>query len=216
MNAGLLALLGALVGGRCAYVMIHPAYYTAHWIDALKIWLGGLSWPGGLAGFWLGLVVAALVNRSSLGEMADGLLPLLPPLLAGIWLGDWLSGVAYGAVAPGVWWGLPAPDEWGQWSARVPLQVAGAAISVGVCVVVEALRARLKRAGQAACLTYLGIILTTLGLVSLRADPVPQWNGWRWDILVAVILSGIMMLLTLAAFWPRRMAAPEGPLEETI
>jgi prolipoprotein diacylglyceryltransferase len=206
LNAGLWALFGALAGARIAFILTHPTYYATHGQDIPQVWLGGLSWPGGLAGFWLAMGAAALVSRASLAEMADGLLPLLPPLLVGTWLGGWLSGVAYGALAPNVWWAIPAPDEWGQWSGHVPLQIAGALASVTIFMLVDVIRPRLKQAGQAASLAYLGVTLLTLGLVSLRSDPVPLWNGWRWDILASGLFSGAMILVNLAVFWPRRPA----------
>ncbi|HEX7432427.1 MAG TPA: prolipoprotein diacylglyceryl transferase family protein [Anaerolineaceae bacterium] len=204
LNAGLLVLFGALIGARAAFVWSHPAYFVDHWLDIPQVWLGGLSWPGGLLGFWVSLGLISYFSRTSLGDLADKLLPLLPPLLVGAWLGSWLSGVAYGQVASDAWWALPAPDEWGTWSARIPLQVSGALVSVAIFLLIEWLSPQLKVAGQAASLAYLAICLMTLVLVSLRSDPVPVWHGWRWDILAAMLFSGCLLLVNLLAFWPRR------------
>jgi len=202
LNAGLIVLLGALVGARAAFVLTHLAYFGDHWLDSLQVWLGGLSWPGGLLGFWLSLGLASLIDRVPLGDLADKLLPLLPPLLVGAWLGSWLSGVAYGQPAPGARWALPAPDEWGTWAPRFPLQVSGASGSVIIFLLVEWLRPVFKRPGQAASLAYLAVCLMMLILVSMRSDPVPVWYGWRWDSLAAVLFSGCLLMVNLLVFWP--------------
>jgi prolipoprotein diacylglyceryltransferase len=210
LNAALISLLGALLGARAAFVLTHLAYFGDHWLESPQIWLGGLSWPGGLLGFWVSLVLFSFFSRVSLGELADRLLPLIPPLLVGAWLGSWMSGVAYGPLAPESWWALPAPDEWGTWSARIPLQISGALGSVTIFLGIEWLKPRFTRAGQAASLAYLMVCLMLLLLVSLRADPVPVWHGWRWDSLAAGVFSGGLLLVNLMVFWPghrRRLAS---------
>ena len=81
--------------------------------------------PGAVAAALLTLGVLSLVKRRPLAWLADSLAPLTGPLAIGVWLGCWQAGVAYGAPLPaaGAWWGVPAPDEAGLVSLRVPLQL---------------------------------------------------------------------------------------------
>ena len=204
LDAGLLVLLGALLGARAAFILTHPGFYQTHWLATILLWQGGLSWPGALAGFGLSLALAAGLARSSLGELADSLLPLLPPLLVGIWLGCWLTGVAYGPAAPQAWWGMPAPDEWGTWAMRFPLQIGSALLTLVIFWLIDRLRPWLKRPGQAASLAYLGTSALTLAVACLRIDPVPMAFGWRWDILAGIFFSVVFLLFTLVVFWPRK------------
>ncbi len=202
LNAGLLVLIGALVGARAGFVLSHPAYYQAHWLEVFQVWLGGLSWPGALVGFVVSLGLFSFITRTQLGPLADGLLPLALPLLVGIWLGSWLSGVAYGQAVSGPWWVIPAPDEWGEWSPRVPVQVLGGLMTILIFMLVDWIRPNLKRSGQAASLVLFGIALLMLGLSGLRADPVQVWRGWRLDTLAAAVFTGFSLLVNITAFWP--------------
>ncbi len=52
------AIIGVLLGGRLGYILFYNApYYFSHPGEALKVWQGGMSFHGGLAGvliaFWL-------------------------------------------------------------------------------------------------------------------------------------------------------------------
>ena len=99
---------GALLGARAAYVLVNWGHFQANLAEIPQLWLGGYSAFGALVGGLLGVIAASAVLRLALGQLADGLLPLLPPLIVCAWLGCWLAGSDYGAPAPGAWWALPA------------------------------------------------------------------------------------------------------------
>jgi phosphatidylglycerol:prolipoprotein diacylglycerol transferase len=204
MNAGLVALIGALVGGRAAYVIVNWGYYGSHPLEALYIQSGGLAWAGALAGAVLALVLFASLNRRVFfWKAADALTPLLGLLAISAWLGCWFVGSAYGSAASG-WWGIPARDEWGLVSKRFPLQLLAAALAALLFWSLERFAGRRKpRPGTIAGLAWLGLSLLLLIVSLLRADPAPPWAGLRLEtwgaILFTVLALGTLVGLNLAA-----------------
>jgi prolipoprotein diacylglyceryltransferase len=197
VTAGLWVLLGALAGARAAFVAANWLYFRSHWVEALQVWLGGLFWPGALVGALAVLALLRLLGRVPASYLAEGLLPLALMVVIAGWLGCWQAGCAYGQAAPAAWWALPAPDEWGQWARRVPLQPAGAVLTLGWFGLVEGACARLRRPGLAAGLALFGLSLILLGLSLLRADPLPVLRGWKldtWAALGALALAFIGIL----------------------
>ena len=96
----LVLLLGCLLGSRIVYVGFHTSYYASHLLESVEIWKGGLAWPGAIAGGLLGLVAVACIWRIPIAMLADRLIPLASPLAIAVWIGCWLSGVAYGFRPP--------------------------------------------------------------------------------------------------------------------
>jgi phosphatidylglycerol:prolipoprotein diacylglycerol transferase len=165
--------------------------------EGLQFYLGGLSWPGALAGGLFALAIFAALNRLSPAPLADNLLPLLATLSTGAWLGCWLTGCAYG-ITSDAWWSLPSPDEWGVIANRWPVQIWGAMLVISLVALLDrlALPARLKP-GYRALLGLLGISLIQLGLTFLRGDPGLTWFGLRleaWGALAYCLLA-VMGLL---------------------
>ncbi len=113
LDAGLLALAGALVGGRAGYVALHGSYYAAHVLEALQVWQGGLSAAGALAGGLLGgvggLVLWVLRWFPPGGDSAglDRLALMLAPLGAAAWVGAGWPAAPTDRRHEGAWWGLP-------------------------------------------------------------------------------------------------------------
>ena len=139
LYAGILVLLGGLFGARGAYVAVHWEYFQDHIIEIPQVWLGGLSWPGALAGGILSTVIAAWIAYMPVGVLADRLLPLLASLSVAVWLGCWLSGCAYG---PEFSFGFSTIDELGVWKRRLPLQLISALLIVVLFWGIERLRNR--------------------------------------------------------------------------
>ncbi len=196
VDAGLWALAGALIGGRAAYAALNWSYYQAQPVEIFQIWLGGVSWFGGLLGGLLALALLALFGDWRFGELADALLPLLAALAVSAWLGCWLDGCAYGPPA-GNWLGLPSRDEWGVVSLRLPAQLLGALLSLAVFWAVERAeaRGRLPGNGLAAALAVSGAAAVILLLSFLRADPAQAWRGLRldaWGALIVLVPAGLL------------------------
>lgn len=198
VDAGLAALIGGLVGGRAVYVAVNWGYYHDHLVEIPQVWLGGFSGLGALAGSVLAIAQLALFVRQTFGELADALLPLATSMVTAAWLACWVDGCAYGAPVE-AWWGLQARDEWGILLPRVPVQLIGALLSLGLFWSLERISDRLPVPGQAAGLAVLGLSLILFGLSFLRADPTPYWQGMRLEAWGALILAGLASLYLISS-----------------
>lgn len=200
VNAGLLTLLGSLLGGRAAFVGLNWPYFQTRILEIPQIWLGGFVWPGALGGALLSLTLIAALTRQPLGTLADGLLPLVASVSVSIWLGCWIDGIAYGPQVD-AWWGVPARDEWGEIAYRWPLQPLGALLTLAVFWFLEVFKQRpwFNIPGRVFSLGVGGLSLILFSLSFLRVDPAPFWRGQRletWTALGFITLAGIALLTT--------------------
>ena len=217
INAGLWAGFGALVAGRLTFVVLQWSYFQDHVAQAMQVFRGGLSWPGALAGGLLALSLYARITAQPrntshphtafrrFNTLADDLLPLAGTLAVGVWLGCWLDGTAYGPLASGFTpplnvLGLPARDEWGQISIRIPVQLAGALVTLALLWILDRYRKARRskyKPGAAASLGLLGFGLEMFLLSTLRSDPGLFWAGLRadaWAALAFLLAGGIWRL----------------------
>lgn len=214
-DQGILLLVGALLGGRLVHVAMTWSYYAEHLLDIPQIWTGGISGVGALIGGLLALGLLAIFTRQPIGELADTYLPLAIVLFVISWLACWLDGCAYGAETT-AWYGLPARDEWGELSHRVPAQLLGAVLTLALFWLVDSGRKRFIVPGQAAYLALLGSGLIMLGISFLRVDPSQTWLGWRpeaWAGLSFSLISGLLYLANLIKL-RRHVSAARSPVVE--
>jgi phosphatidylglycerol:prolipoprotein diacylglycerol transferase len=97
--------LGVILGGRLGYVIFYnPAHYLANPLDALKLWEGGMSFHGGLAG----VIIAILLYARSKGLDALRILDYVATVTPiGLFLGR-LANFVNGEL-----WGRPTNGSWG-------------------------------------------------------------------------------------------------------
>lgn len=193
-----IALASAVIGGRIGYVLVNWAYFQKNITEIPQIWAGGLSWAGAVTSGIFAILITARIRRTSFGELADGLRPLLTSIAVSAWLASWMTGFAYG-IAVDTWWGVPARNEWGFMARRWPVQLVGAFSALGFHWASDQLQVRKwrRKPGLAACLELGGLFITISGLTPFRADPAPQWGGIRIDAWAAITL---VILCALAAF----------------
>ena len=186
-STGIWTLFGAAIVGRALFILVHWAYFRIYPIEIPQIWLGGISWPGAVAGGILTVAIFSAINKQNFAEVLDAMIPLLTTLTVSAWLGCWINGCIYGPETH-AWWGVPARDEWGEFATRWPLQAFGALLSILIALGVDQARDRgwLPVPGFAAALQTGGIALTLLWAAALRVDPVPQWRHLGLDTWTAL------------------------------
>jgi phosphatidylglycerol:prolipoprotein diacylglycerol transferase len=209
LNAGLCALAGGLAGARLAHVAAHWSYFQEHGLELVQIQQGGLAWPGALAGGLLGIAIYAGLSHQNSGALADLLIPLGTAVAVSAWMACWLDGCAYGAPASG-WWGLPARDEWGEWGRRIPVQLLGALLSLGIYALVQRARAFMPVPGQAALLAVLLFSAGMFALSWLRYDPAPLAGLLRLEAWAALVFCAGAAGLWLATWLRGRAVSKNG------
>ena len=205
LDVGLLTLLGGLLGGRAVFVAVNLVYYQSHLLEIFAVHRGVFSWTGALAGGLLVLALIAAINLTSLGFLADTMLPLLATVTISGWLGCWLAGCAYGPRTD-YWWGFPVMNEWGQTALRWPTQLLGAILTLALFLLLDwshawlEVRGRSPRPGTFAGLGVLLLSLEMFALSYLRVDPSPMWNGFRleaWAALGFAVLAALVLGFSL-------------------
>ena len=192
VEAGTWTLAGGLVGGRAAYVALAWPYYRSHLNEALQVNLGGMVWPGVLAGGLLVLAVYAALSRQSLGVLADALIPLLAALSIAGWLGCLVEGCGYGA--PNALLGVASPDEWGAVTRRWPVQIISALLCLVFFWIVDRLPENINDLyGLRACLMMLALAVVQLGATLFNAQPL-SWRGLPIDAWAALVFAGVALM----------------------
>ena len=96
-----LGVLGVIVGGRLGYCLFYkPDYYSQHPLEVFAVWLGGMSFHGGM----LGVIVSQWWYARSRGkpfwQVMDFIAPCVPPGLAAGRVGNFINGELWGRAAP--------------------------------------------------------------------------------------------------------------------
>ncbi len=226
LDLGLAAAVGGLLGARLLYVLANLDYFLLHLEDTVRLWDGGLAWPGAAGG---ALLAAWLYSRRT-GE------PLLPAfdalalpiaLLGGLgWGGCLAAGCAYGfEVAPGqypAWLTTNAPDLYGLIAPRFATQALGVAWSLLALLMLwgtQRSAAAGPRRWPAGALGFYALSLVALGAFALafaRGDPMPLAAGYRLDVIgsAVVLLASTLAwgaLVLRAAPAAAAVPAPEPP-----
>ncbi len=195
VTAGLAVLAAGLIGARANFVLLHPGLFAATPLDALRIWLGGLSWPGALLFGLLALAGVSLILHVPFVRAADTLAPLFPIVAVMAWLGCSQAGCAYGSQIPqNNFWAMRLPDEQGQLAYRWPLQlVAAAGLLLLVWRVDLGSSGPDRPAGWLASSIGLALALHTLVFSSLRTDSPPVLGSVRLDLAAAGMLAALCL-----------------------
>jgi prolipoprotein diacylglyceryltransferase len=198
-DQGLVLLTCTLFSSRAGYVAAHWGYFELQRWEIPQVWLGGLSGWGAVFGWLIGGWLSAIFFGESAGRILDRLF-LLGAYLAGVgWLGAWVDGSAYGFLAEGAWWGLPAVDEQGVWLQRFPVQLLGALLVAGLWIGLESWARGVELPpGLPTCFGLVGLGLIFLVLSSLRVDETIVWRNLRLDAWAGM---GIILAGALGVVW---------------
>jgi phosphatidylglycerol:prolipoprotein diacylglycerol transferase len=110
---------GVLVGGRLGYALFYDSRMLTNPVELVKLWEGGLSFHGGLAGVFVASLLFARRRKVSWGRLADGLALAAPPGLLVVRLANFVNGELFGRIAP----------PWLPWGMRFPTDPAALALS---------------------------------------------------------------------------------------
>jgi prolipoprotein diacylglyceryltransferase len=199
LDISLWALGGSLVGSRLAYLAINWDYFRPHLIETFQFQLGGLSWLGGLAGWFVSILIYCIYRHEKFSEQIDKLMPLAACILVAIWLACWVDGVAYGRATDS-WWAISGRDEWGVFARRVPLQIFGAISTIAIFWLLDyhAIWRKSKWIIQPGVKTLLAVIAICMQLWVIsffRADISLSWhelrvNSWMPIVIIVCVLMG--------------------------
>ncbi len=96
--------LGVVLGGRLGYVLFYePAYFFANPMDIPKLWNGGMSFHGGLAGVCLAVYLFARARKILMLNLADVCCAAAPFGLFFGRLANFVNGELWGNVSNAPW-----------------------------------------------------------------------------------------------------------------
>ena len=206
--------LGIILGGRIGYVLFYNLpRFSAHPIEILEIWTGGMSFHGGVIGCIVAVVSFALVRRIpmlSLGDVTAAVAPI------GLFLGriaNFINGELWGRPTD-VPWAMVFPKDPSRLP-RHPSQLYEAALEGLVLLVVLGLLVRtgaLKRPGLVTGAFAIGYGVARIACETFREPDVQLgylWGGLTMGMLLSVplILAGAAVL---AVALTRKSIAKDG------
>ncbi len=150
IDVTLAILVGAIVGARLLSVALNWGHYAGTPSELLRVWAGGLSFHGGLAGGFLGGALLTVRRGLSVPRAMDLMAPPIALGYAITRIGCFLNGCCYGAPTESVFavtfnklanTGVPGID-------LHPTQLYAAAASVLIFGILLAVRQRVKVNGH--------------------------------------------------------------------
>ena len=206
-------IIGGVIGARAYHVASDYQLFVGRWMDALKIWQGGLSIWGAVIG---GAVVVTLLARKrslDLGDLVDSIAPALVLAQAiGRW-GNWANQELFGKPSNLPWAveidAAHRPAAYPNASTFHPTFLYESLWCLGVFVAVVFIEKRFNLMKGQVLALYL--ILYTAGrfvFENMRTDPANMIGPLRLNAWVSLIVcsGGIMWFI-----WLRTHGTPSVP-----
>jgi phosphatidylglycerol:prolipoprotein diacylglycerol transferase len=191
--------LGIILGGRLGYVLFYnAAYFTAHPLEMLEVWKGGMSFHGGFLGCVLAVILFAKsrgISMLSLGDITCTVGPI------GLFLGrlaNFINGELWGRTTD-VPWAMVFPN--GGPLPRHPSQLYEALTEGVLLFIVLAILARsgaLKRPGLLIG-SFAVVYALARSFCELFREPDAQL-GFLWGGLTMGMLLSVPLLLAGLGF----------------
>lgn len=207
--------LGVILGGRTGYVLFYnPAQYAADPLAFFKLWEGGMSFHGGLAGVILAILLYARSQGLSALRILDYAAVVTPiGLLLGR-LANFVNGELWGRPTDGTW-GIIFPDAGPE--PRHPSQLYEAATEGLLLLVILTLlfwgtNARMKP-GLLGGVFITGYGLSRFGIEFFR-EPDAQLGVLSVGLTMGQLLSlpmilfGLFLLATASGRRPSNLPTP--------
>lgn len=198
-----LAVPAGLIGARLYHVLTDWRSFEGRWLDAFKIWQGGLGIPGGMA---LGIAVGVWVAHRRGWRLSVGLDALVPglPLAQAIGrLGNWWNQELFGRPST-LPWAVEIdvanrPLQYIGYSTFQPTFLYEMLWNLALCgFLIWIDRKRVLRPGSLLPL-YVGIyFLGRLWIEALRVDPASTIGPFRVNIWLSIIgIAGAVIVLAV-------------------
>ncbi len=103
-----LGVMGVVLGGRIGYCLFYkPGYYLSHPLEIFYVWLGGMSFHGGMLGVLVSQIWFARTRKRPWLQVMDFIAPCVPTGLAAGRVGNFINGELWGRLAdPALPWGM--------------------------------------------------------------------------------------------------------------
>ena len=210
------AVPAGLIGARLYHVITDWQRFEGRWLDAFKIWEGGLGIPGGMA---LGIIVGVIVaRRRGMDVLAalDAVAPALPLAQAiGRW-GNWFNQELFGGPTD-LPWGLEIdpehrPDQYLDQETFHPTFLYESLWNLGVVGLILWIdRKKVLRRGHLIGVYFVGYAVGRLWIEAMRVDPASELLGIRVNIwtMGALLVAGIVIIVK--GLRPEDAPAPDEP-----
>lgn len=110
--------IGVIAGGRIGWCLFYGHDVIAEsWLNAFRIWDGGMSFHGGLMGVTVAGIVFARVRHKNIADVADFLAPLPGIGIMAVRIGNFINGELWGKPTD-LPWGFGVPNAQGVLVAR--------------------------------------------------------------------------------------------------
>lgn len=191
------AVPAGLIGARLYHVMTDWQRFEGRWIDAVKVWEGGLGIPGGIALGALAGVLYARHKKMPLGDLADTVAPALPLAQAIGRLGNWFNQELFGGPTS-LPWGLEIdvghrPDRYLATETFHPTFLYEGLWNLVLMTLLLLIdRKRVLRPGSLFWVYVGGYFTGRLWVEAMRIDPASLIWGIRvniWMSLIAIVFS---------------------------
>lgn len=106
-------IVGVIAGGRLGYVFFYrPERYLEHPLEIFAVWLGGMSFHGGMLGVVVAMALFARSRGRQFFEVTDLIAPCIPVGLAFGRIGNFIKGELWGRPAdPSLPWAMIFPQS---------------------------------------------------------------------------------------------------------
>ena len=186
----------AVICARLFYVLFNPNGITYSFVDALKIWEGGMSIWGGIIGGFLGVILYSLIHKKDFFSICDVIAPAL--ILAqstGRW-GNFINQEAHGwQVFDPKYFSLPFTVEIGGEYFLATFLYEAVLNTIGFAVLVPLLY-KTKHRGLVASVYFMwyGVVRSVIEI--FRTDPM-MIGSVKFSQLMSIISACVGLALLI-------------------
>ena len=193
------ATLGVVVGGRLGYVLFYkPLYFAANPAQIFMVWLGGMSFHGGMLG--VAVAIAWFCRRQGLPilGLADRVAVVAPIGLGLGRIANFVNGELWGRPAPAWWPGAMVFPQSGDDLPRFPSQLYEATLEGLVLFVVMLLLAR-RETARARFGWLTGVFLTGYAVARITGEFFREPDAFLGFLWAGATMGQLLSLPVLVA-----------------